>query len=825
MTQRGRRPLLIALVLVAVAALATFAVAARGPALRDHDARQEVAAEEGGHEENGAEENGAEENEAEEDEGNDFFLDSRTAPNGGIASGDLQAAANQADAIRAATLKELPGLLNPKWSLVGPSNVGGRVTDIAPDPTQSGRVFVAVATAGVWKSEDGGRTLTQTWPNDFPQAVGAVTVDQNGTVYVGTGEVNPGGGSLSYGGDGVYRSTDHGATWQRLPLGSGVTTIGAIRVDPTDSKRIFVAAGGSLFSPGGVRGVYRSTDGGATWTRVLAGLNDFTGATDLIMDPSNPNKLFAPMWDHHREPLCRCYAGIGTGLYLSTNGGDSWTRLENDRITSFTPGDTIGFSQNADLQARIGVAIAPSNPNRVYVTLGSWSQTSTAQRSFRGFYRSDDGGATFTTMANANPGGDTVWTSKIWVDPANPDRLFIAGINLRVSADGGATWASVPGVHADHHAMAWDPTTSGAAARAYEGNDGGFYNSADNGTSFTEAANEPWTQFYTLDVGEQNPERVVGGAQDNGCLRSWDSTGAVTGNWGSYGGCGDGEYTVIDYTDQNFVYGCSQFGSCRRSSNAGNTSSTIGATTADRRNWETPIVLDPNDPSVMYYGGNILNRTANVKPATGAPVWTPISPSLSNPASGTDPAYPFGTITTVAIAKTDPKVIYAGTDDGWLWGTTDGGANWTRFTDPALPNRWVTRVAVDPTNAKVVYVTYSGYRNADNNAHILRSSDGGAHWVDISGNLPGAPTQDVIVDPTNVNRVFVASDVGVFTANVAKSRNKAEGAAITWRQLGSGLPAAPVNDLRYHQPSNTLYAATYGRSIWKLQIDRDDLGS
>jgi hypothetical protein len=818
MKLRRRRLLLIGAVILVVAGLSTYTVAARGPMSEQRESREEVAADHDGGLENGK-------HEAQEDEGNDFFLDSRAQAAGGtISASDLQAAAEQADAIHASTAKELPGLLNPQWSLVGPSNVGGRVTDVAPDPTQSGRVFVAVATAGVWRSDDGGATMTRTWPDDFPQAIGAVTVDRHGTVYVGTGEVNPGGGSLSYGGDGLYRSTDHGATWQRLDLGGGVTTIGAVRVDSTNADRIFVAAGGSLFTPGGVRGVYRSTDGGTTWTRVLAGATDFTGASDLVMDPTNPDKMFAAMWDHHREPLCRCYAGVGTGLYVTTDGGDNWTRLENDRITAFTPGDTIGFAQNADLQARMGVAIAPSNPNRVYVTVGSWSQTSTAQRSFRGFYRSDDGGSTFTTMANANPGGDTVWTSKIWVDPANADRLFIAGVNLRVSSNAGATWTSVPGVHADHHAMAWDPTTpAGPAARVYEGNDGGFYSSTTNAVSFTEAANEPWTQFYTVDVGEQTPERVVGGAQDNGCLRSWNSAGVVTGDWGSYGGCGDGEYTLIDYSDQNFVYACSQFGSCRRSTNGGNTSSTIGATTADRRNWETPIVFDPNNPSIMYYGGNILNRTANVKPSSGAPVWSAISPSLSNPASGTDPAYPFGTITTVAVAKTDPNVLYAGIDDGLLWGSTDGGANWTRFTDPALPNRWVTRVAVDPTNAKVVYVTYSGYRNADSSAHILRSADGGAHWVDISGNLPAAPTQDVIVDPANRNRLFVASDLGVFIANVAKSGSKAQGASIRWRQLGSGLPAAPVNDIRYHQPTNTLYAATYGRSIWKVQLDRDDL--
>jgi len=774
---------------------------------------------------------GDEAGEAEDEEGigREIFLDPRQAPGEPIVSGDLQTAAEQAAAVEALTVRELPGLLNSEWSFAGPSNVGGRVTDIAPDPTASGTVFVAVATAGLWKSADGGITLTRSWPNELPQALGAVTVDQHGTVYVGTGEVNPGGGSLSYGGDGLYRSTDHGATWQHMGLGGGVTTIGAIRVDPTNANRIFVAAGGSLFSPGGVRGLYRSNDGGTTWTRVLAGVNEFTGATDIAMDPTNPNKLFVPMWDHHREWLCRCYAGPGTGIYLTIDGGDTWTRLDNDRITAFTPGDTIGLAQSSSTtttaQARMGVAIAPSNPNRVYVTTGNWSQAAAGggqtQRGFRGFYRSDDGGNTFTTMTNANPGGDTVWTSKIWVDPANADRLFIAGVNLRVSSNGGASWGNSTSLHVDHHAAAWDPTTPG---RVYEGNDGGFYRSTANGVngSWIEAENEPWTQFYTLDVGEQNPDRLVGGSQDNGCVRSWNSDGAITGLWTSYGGCGDGEYTLIDYTDQNFVYACSQFGSCRRSVNAGNSTLSFGTTTSDRRNWETPIVFDPNDPAIMYYGGNILNRTANAKPPSGSPVWAAISPSLSNPASGNDPAYPFGTLTAVAVAKSNPNVIYAGTDDGWLWGTTNLGATWTRFTDPALPDRWVTRIAVDPTRAHVAYVTYSGYRNGDNHAHVLRSIDGGAHWIDISANLPDAPTQDVIVDPDNKNRIFVASDLGVFTANVAKANAKGSGAEVKWYQLGHGLPRAPVNDIRFHAPTRMLYAATYGRSMWRLQVVRDD---
>ena len=761
--------------------------------------------------------------EAEDDEGEvrDGYLDSRQIPGDVITTGDLELAAQQAAAIP----RDVQGLVNPDWSMVGPSNVGGRVTDIAPDPTHPGSVYVAVATSGVWRSDDGGQTMTKAWPDDFPQAIGAVTVAPNGDVWVGTGEVNPGGGSLSYGGDGLYKSTDGGQTWNQVGL-EGSSTIGAIRFNPDHPDTMYVAAGGSLFAPGGIRGLYKSTDYGATFTRVLAPANDFTGATDITMDPTNPDKMFVPMWDHHREALCRCYTGPGTGIYLTNDGGASWTRLENDRITSFTPGDSIGFTSTDNdtttAQARMAVAIAPSNPNRVYITTGNWNQEANGdgqdRRGFRGYYRSDDGGQTFQTMSRANAGGDTVWTSKIWVDPTNADRLFIAGVSLRGSSNGGATWSNVNNLHADHHAMAWDPTTPG---RVYEGNDGGFYWSTGNGASgtWTEAQNEPWTQFYTVDVSEQDTNRVVGGAQDNGCLRSWNNAGVVTGDWGSYGGCGDGLFTLIDPSNQNFVYACSQFGNCSRSVNAGNNSSRfINDTQADRRNWQTPLQLDPTDPQVVYYGGNLLNRSSDrAQPGT----WSTISPSLSNPESGTDPSYPFGTLTTVAAAKTDPNVLYAGTDDGWLWGSKDLGQTWTRFTDPDLPSRWVTRVAVDPTDPDVAYVTYSGLRNADNNAHVLRTTDGGANWVDISGNLPMAPTQDIVIDPPNRNRVFVASDLGVFTANVAKAKGNPD---VKWYRLGRGLPRAPVNDIEYQAATNQLYAATYGRSMWRIGLDRDDGG-
>lgn len=716
------------------------------------------------------------------DEGKDGFLVSRQMLGDPITTAGLQAAAAQA---RNVSLQ--PASPTAQWDFVGPTNIGGRLTDIALDPTQANTLFIATATGGVWKSTNAGATLSAAWNSALPQATGAVAVAPNGTVYVGTGEVNPGGGSLAYGGDGLYRSTDGGATWTPIGLlGSGA--IGAIRIDPTDPNRIFVAAAGSLFTPGGTRGVYRSVDGGTTWQLVLSGPNGFTGASELAMDPTNPDRIYAVLWDHHREWDRRVYAGVGSGLYRTIDGGDTWTRLEN--ITTLTTGDTIGLTSNP-AQGRIGVAIAPSNPSRIYVVTGG-------PTAFRGYYRSDDGGDSFTTMTAANPGSPIWWFAKLWVDPANADRLFVAGVSLVTSSNAGSSWSSVSGLHADHHAMVWDPAVPN---RAYEGNDGGLYRSTSNGASgsWVKATSEPYTQFYSVDVSEQDPTRIVGGTQDNGCIRSWDTTGAVTGAWTSYGLCGDGLYTIIDYTDQTRVYACSQFGSCSVSFTSGDASVPLATATSDRDNWQAPLVLDPTTPSTVYYGGNRLN----LSPDFGL-TFAPISPDLTG-GPGQDPNYPFGTITTVAPAKTAPNTIYVGTDDARLWKTIDLGSNWTQLTDPDLPQRWVTRVAVDPTNANIVYATYSGFRNGDNTAHILRSTDGGTNWNDISGNLPGAPTQDVVIHPTG-SPIIVASDVGVFVANA--------GSAL-WSQLGSGLPLAPVNDIRYHAPSNTVYAATYGRGIWK----------
>ena len=750
------------------------------------------------------------EGEEEEEEGglgpaepDDYFLFQRSSGGDLPRSSDFTRAVRQARAVRATGA--LTAGAKATWELEGPTNIGGRLTDLAIDPDDPDTVYVAAATGGVWKSTDGGVTLETAWDDDNAQAVGAIAIGPDDAVWAGTGELNPGGGSITFGGSGVFRSDDDGRTWKRRGLEDSGTT-GRIVVHPTDPDTIYVAAGGSLFNPGGERGIYRSTNGGASWRRVLAPETPFTGGADLVMDPSDPDRLYAAMWDHRREPDVRTYGGVGSGLFRTDDGGDTWKRLQN--VLTFTPGNASGPADASGLASdetlgRIGVAVAPNDPNRVYViTTHTFGQD-------KGFYVSNDAGESFNTAARpGSQGGFGWWFGRIWVDPANRDHLFVAGVNLRQSFDGGLTWGNSGGVHADQHALQWDDDV---ANLVYLGNDGGLYRSDTNGATgtWTKATHEPYTQHYQVEVAETDPTRVTGGTQDNGCIRSWP--GAPT-QWNGYG-CGDGEYVPIDWSDARIFYGCSQYGACRRYDERSGTLTSTNiqdGTTSLRFNWHAPLVIDPNNPSVIYFGGNQLHRSTD-----RGDTWSLISPAEQNYLTGTfapgrnDPIYRnWGTLTTISVSKTAPQTIYVGTDTGRLWKTENLGTTWTEFTGEGLPDRWVTRVAIDPRDEDVVYATFSGFRNGEDAAHVFKTTDGGETWANISGNLPNAPVNDVVVDVER-DTVHVGSDVGVFTLKNGKKN---------WKATGDGLPLAPVLDLRLHEPSDTLYAGTFGRSVWKAGL-------
>ena len=734
----------------------------------------------------------------------------RMGPDASIARGAYARAVRAALRIERQTSQQAPALAEASWSHMGPVNVGGRISDLAVDPTADNTVYAAAAGGGVWKSTDAGVTFQRAWPNNLPQAMGALAIGSDGTIYAGTGETNPGGGGIVFGGTGLYRSTDGGHTW----TSSGLRTAGAfgrIAVDPTNPKRVFAAAAGDLFDPGGERGLYRSTDGGKSWKRVLRGDNPTTGAVDIAIDPADPKNLLAAMWDHRRFATKRVYAGPGSGLYRSTNGGDSWKRITKGPVAE--PSEETG---------RIGVAFAPSDPNRAYAIVANKLDGHAV-----GLFRSDDGGATWEQTGAApdslSQSSFGWWFGRLWVDPLIPDRLFVAGVEVIESVDAGDTFAphsqtligvatgafqAGPAVHADQHAMAWDPNLPN---RVYLGNDGGVYRSDAHGAldTWVAAVSQGWTQHYSVDVSEQNPSRIVSGLQDNLCQRNYvaGDTGRPE-TWSKYGLCGDGLQTLINPENDLTVYGCAQYGgNCSKTLDGGGAFTLLGSTTSQRRGWWVPIQFDPNDPNVMYYGGNILNRSTD-----GGESWTAISPDLTTNPKQLDPnpGYRiYGTITTVAAAKSDGDVLYVGTDDGLLWRTSNLGKSWTRLSDPDLPKgTWVTRVAIDEKDADVVYATYSGFRDGNDEAHVVRSTNGGRTWSDISGNLPNAPVNEII---TVGKHLVVGTDVGVFVG-------KADGRS--WLSLGNDLPLVPVFDLRYHETTKTITAATFGHGIQRVTLPK-----
>ena len=695
----------------------------------------------------------------------------------GMVVGGYAAALRQAAEVPVAPLTVSHG-----WVERGPFATGGRITDLARDDDV---LYVATASGGLWRSDDDGRTLQPAWPRDLVQPIGAVVVTAGGVLLAGTGEANAGGGSTTFPGTGLYRSTDGGETWTASGL-SDSATIARLVAHPTDPDVVWVAAGGDLFGPGGERGIYRSDDAGLRWTRVLDGTTPTTGGADLALDPVDPDHQLASMWDRQRMPDLRRYGGPGSGLYESFDGGRSWTPI-TDGIPGFT-----------DDAGRIAVAFSPADPAVAYAVVTRGDGRS------GGFHRSEDGGSTWTMVTNSAryAGSQFIfgwWFSKVFPAPEDPDRVLVPGLTLLESTDGGATFAADGRVHADHHALLWDREDP---SRAWLGSDGGLYHSTDGGRSFswTLAQDQPFTQPYTVAVPPTDQARVVAGFQDIGCM-------LVDGDepWTAVGGCGDGVTVSPHPTDADDVIVCGQYGRCRRTTAFGGGTTNLPTPPVDRAAWSAPLVRLDADADHLLFGGNTLHRTVD-----GGRTWTPVSPDLTR-GSSPDIDYPYGTITEILPLDADGTGIVVGTDDGLVQRTDDGGETWRTLLDS---DRWVTGLATD---GRVLLVGTSGYFDGEDSPHVRASTDGGDTWVDVADGLPDAPVNDVVVAG---NAVVVATDVGVHASWDLLGPPEQSSQPLRWYRVGPDLPQAPAMDLDHRDDTGLLTVATFGRGIWQTRLPR-----
>ncbi len=680
------------------------------------------------------------------------------------------------------------------WQFAGPVNIGGRVVDIEFNPKDPDTIYAAAATGGVLKSTNGGDDWYSIFDDQASLTIGDIAVDPVNPeiIYVGTGEAN--GGHNNFPGAGIFKSTDAGATWIHKGLDS-TASIGRILIDPKNTQRIFVAAVGSYFTPTPQRGVYFNNGGGdSAWVKSWF-VSDSTGAIDIVMDTTNTNFMLAAMWERVRRPTSNHLYGPTSGIYRTFDGGVTWQKLG--------PETGLPNSQTQNI-GRIGLAMCATKPHIIYALYNDGTE-------YTGLYKTTNYG---TNWEDADPGNGIAggtsnfswFFGQVRVHPQDPNIVYALDFSLMRSEDGGLSWSrrSSSNLHVDHHALAFNP---GNPDYIIEGNDGGINISLNGGNDWEPPAQIPVTQFYEIGLDYQNPQRLYGGTQDNYTIRT------ITGDWDDWEALigGDGFYVLVDPTDANIIYAEMQFGDLGKSTDGGNSFSSVSSEpygipsrNVEPRNWSTPVVMDPNDSNVLYYGTNRIYRSTNK-----AESWVAISQMLTNRIYQTG----FGTVTTIAVAPTNPNVIYAGTDDANFWVITNNGTEWvSEKMNNGLPYRWITRIVVDPKNGNIVYATFSGLKWKDPQPHVFRSTNMGNDWTDISSNLPDAPVNAFAVDKFNSNVLYLGNDVGAYI-----SRNSGD----SWEALGDGLPIVPVGDMKIHPDpdENFLVIGTYGRSMYKIDLN------
>jgi photosystem II stability/assembly factor-like uncharacterized protein len=695
--------------------------------------------------------------------------------------------------------KELSSL---KYRLVGPA-AGGRVSRVAGIPGDPLTYYAATASGGVWKSTDGGADWKPIVDDQPTASMGSIAVSPSdpNVVYVGSGEANIRGNVVQ--GAGIFKSEDAGRSWTHVWKQPG--QIGTMVVHPRNPDVAYAAVLGKPFGPNPERGVYRTRDGGRTWQQVLKKDAD-TGASDVCMDPQNPNTLFAGLWQARRRPWELTSGGPGSGFYVSRDGGDTWNQLQEKGLPEGVWG-------------KVGCAVAPSDPRRVYVLI---------EAEKGGLFRSDDGGGSWSLVSAHRALRQRAWYyTTITVDPANRDVAWFPQVPMLKTVDGGKTIARVRGIHhGDHHDVWIDPTNP---RRMITANDGGVDISVNGGESFT-APPLPISQFYHVAVDTSVPYRVSGAMQDLGTASgpsdSLSSSGITLSDWYAVGG-GEAGHTAPDPTDPNVVYAGEYLGYISRYDRRTRQARHVGAwpdnqsghgaeDSTYRFQWTAPIMVSSHEPRTIYHGANVLFRTTDAGQS-----WAIVSPDLTRndkekqkwsggPITGDNTGVEtYGTIFALAESPKQAGLIWAGSDDGRVHVTQDGGAHWTDVTRavPGIP-QWgtVSLIEASPFDARAAYLVVDNRRMDDPRPYVWKTTDLGKSWKSLAAGLPADdPLHAVREDPEKQGLLYVGSDRGV-------SFSRDDGA--TWQRLKLNLPTVPVHDLRVKD--GDLVVGTHGRSIWIL---------
>lgn len=721
---------------------------------------------------------------------NDFFFFQRTYPDFNFDfeayRTTLQKAKKRADI--SLQQKDNKGFDVP-WRLEGPKNIGGRINVVVADPKNSNILYVGAAKGGVFKTIDGGENWLPIFDEQLFLSIGAIAIDPNDSdvIYAGTGDVNI-SGSFAVG-DGLYKSEDGGDTWTHLGLVEE-RVISKILIHPQDSKRLYVSCMGNPLERNSQRGVYRSEDGGSSWEQVLFVAED-AGVVDMVMNWENPDIIYAAGWNRIRTTQESVTRGDDAKIFRTMDGGDNWTMLSEG-----LPSEDM---------SRIGLAISPTNPNVVAsIYVGT-------NHELEGIYRTVDNGDTWTEVPTfegfglpSNPLGGFGWYfAKIGISPQSDDDIFLLGVDLYRTKDGGSIWNrpvapdNNPPVHADKHSIFFVNDSTFLLAT-----DGGLYKSSDNGETWQDIENIPNTQFYRV-ASNPHDSTYWGGAQDNGTLHGNESN---VNEWERAFG-GDGFQVIFHPEDEDIVWTETQYGRIVASNDGGD--NFFGASNGidfqnDRVNWDMPYIMSSHNHDVLYAGTYRLykNETGIISN------WTPISEDLTD---GIIFGSNFHTITSIAESHGYSEHIFVGTSDANVWRTLDGGETWENITHN-LPERYITSIKTSLNNPNIIYVTHSGYKGNGFLPHIHRSLDYGDTWEDISGDLPPIGVNDILTLPEDFadTHLFAATDAGVYASLDAGE---------TWERLGSEMPYVFVFDMDYDVQNKRLIAGTFARSMYSFPLD------